>query len=259
MDPDIADRVLSRSNAAKLRELEPLTLEGARQRFGARISEEELLLRLTMPAEQVDAMVAARDGGSSGAARPPRGPGARRSSRCCRSCERRPSLTSVELDRRDGDRWSGAVLDGLRLDDVRGFMFDVDGTLLHRGPDGRAHPAARAPSRCSSAIRASGRRLVLFTNGSHVAVGRRSPAGCATTACRSPTRRCSPRSTAPPPTCAAATRHARCWPFASDAGQRAHGRRRGSRWPRARTPRWCSWPTSTRLDLGALERAARGR
>jgi oxaloacetate decarboxylase alpha subunit len=44
----------------KLRRLEPLSLEGARERFGAGISEEELLLRLTMPAEQVDAMVAAR-------------------------------------------------------------------------------------------------------------------------------------------------------------------------------------------------------
>ena len=34
------------------------SLEGARARFGAGISDEELLLRLTMPAEQVDAMVA---------------------------------------------------------------------------------------------------------------------------------------------------------------------------------------------------------
>ena len=32
-------------------------LEGAREKFGARISEEELLLRLTMPAEQVEAML----------------------------------------------------------------------------------------------------------------------------------------------------------------------------------------------------------
>ena len=39
---------------------EPLSLEGARERFGERISEEELLLRLTMPAEQVDAMVSER-------------------------------------------------------------------------------------------------------------------------------------------------------------------------------------------------------
>jgi len=33
-----------------------VTLEGARRRFGARIGDEELLLRLTMPAEQVDAI-----------------------------------------------------------------------------------------------------------------------------------------------------------------------------------------------------------
>src|SRR5205085_3358262 len=61
VDPQIADRVLSRPNARGLADLEPVSLEGARERFGARISEEDLLLRLTMPAEQVDAMVAARE------------------------------------------------------------------------------------------------------------------------------------------------------------------------------------------------------
>jgi oxaloacetate decarboxylase (Na+ extruding) subunit alpha len=61
VDPQVADKVLSLPRAAELRHLEPLSLEGARERFGAGISEEELLLRLTMPAEQVDAMVAARD------------------------------------------------------------------------------------------------------------------------------------------------------------------------------------------------------
>jgi oxaloacetate decarboxylase alpha subunit len=62
-DVDVADRVLSSSHAAELRKLEPLTLDGARERYGARISDEELLLRMTMPAEQVDAMVqASRDG-----------------------------------------------------------------------------------------------------------------------------------------------------------------------------------------------------
>jgi oxaloacetate decarboxylase alpha subunit len=62
VDPEIADRVLSRPQVAQLRSLEPITLEGARRRFGSRIAEEELLLRLTMPAEQVDAMVANRSG-----------------------------------------------------------------------------------------------------------------------------------------------------------------------------------------------------
>ena len=56
--PEIADRVLARSRTDELRTLEPLHLEGARKRFGTRISDEELLLRLTMPDEQVDAMLA---------------------------------------------------------------------------------------------------------------------------------------------------------------------------------------------------------
>ena len=58
--------------------------------------------------------------------------------------------------------WCGAV----RLDDVRGFVFDVDGTLVHRaGDDVRLAPGARA---VLDAIRVSGRPFVLFTNGSHV-------------------------------------------------------------------------------------------
>jgi oxaloacetate decarboxylase alpha subunit len=60
VDPEVAERVLGRPHAAALRDLEPISLDGARERFGHRISEEELLLRLTMPEEQVDAMIAAR-------------------------------------------------------------------------------------------------------------------------------------------------------------------------------------------------------
>ena len=52
----VAERVLSRPRAQELRVLEPVRLEGARARFGRGISDEELLLRLTMPAEQVDAI-----------------------------------------------------------------------------------------------------------------------------------------------------------------------------------------------------------
>jgi oxaloacetate decarboxylase alpha subunit len=74
VDPDVAERVLSRPGVSKLSELEPLNLDGARQRFGHRISEEELLLRLTMPSEQVDAMVTARGQAPAPAARPGRAP-----------------------------------------------------------------------------------------------------------------------------------------------------------------------------------------
>src|SRR4029077_16161339 len=51
-DPDVADRVLSLPKVDALRDAHPVSLEGARARFGDRISEEELLLRLTMPGEQ---------------------------------------------------------------------------------------------------------------------------------------------------------------------------------------------------------------
>ena len=55
----------------------------------------------------------------------------------------------------------------MRLDEVRGFVFDVDGTLVHRaGAEVRLIPGARE---VLGRIRASGRPYVLFTNGSHVA------------------------------------------------------------------------------------------
>ncbi len=50
---------------------------------------------------------------------------------------------------------------------MNGFVFDIDGTLAHRDPDGRAHPQPGAVA-VLERIRASGRPLVLFTNGSHV-------------------------------------------------------------------------------------------
>jgi HAD superfamily hydrolase (TIGR01450 family) len=55
----------------------------------------------------------------------------------------------------------------LDLDGVRGFVFDIDGTLLHRGPDGRGRPQPGAVE-VLQRIRDSGRRVALFTNGSHV-------------------------------------------------------------------------------------------
>jgi HAD superfamily hydrolase (TIGR01450 family) len=54
----------------------------------------------------------------------------------------------------------------VRLDDVRGFVFDVDGTLVHRdGPTAHVIPGARE---VLERIRESGRPFAIFTNGSHV-------------------------------------------------------------------------------------------
>ncbi len=98
VDPQIAERVVSRPQAAKLRDLQPISLEGARERFGRRISEEELLLRLTMPEEQVDAMVEARDRAVQApppvpAARPGRSPIVT----LLGELARRPAISELEL------------------------------------------------------------------------------------------------------------------------------------------------------------------
>ena len=94
VDPNIAERVLARPQARNLGELKPLSLDGAQQRFGRRISEEELLLRLTMPAEQVDAMIAARGHAAPmPAARPGRAPLVN----LLRELSQRPSITHFSL------------------------------------------------------------------------------------------------------------------------------------------------------------------
>jgi oxaloacetate decarboxylase (Na+ extruding) subunit alpha len=99
VDQQIADRVLARPQAAKLDDLEPLTLEGARRRFGRRISEEELLLRLTMPAQQVDAMIAARDRSNGAGTRPLAAarPGRSPIVTLLRELQQRESITSAEI------------------------------------------------------------------------------------------------------------------------------------------------------------------
>ena len=137
-DPDVADRVLSLPKVEALRDAQPVSLEGARARFGDRISDEELLLRLTMPQEQVDAMRAAPPIAERPARaphhrrRPARPPPARG-----RAAARR-SRTSASA--RATTWWCGAV----RLDDVRGFVFDIDGTLVHRaGAEVHVIPGAR--------------------------------------------------------------------------------------------------------------------
>jgi len=95
--PEVADRVLSLPRVDELRHLEPLQLEGARARFGRGISDEELLLRLTMPAEQVDAMLASSAAPAHPAARPARHPVVT----LLREVERRPSVTQLRV--RKGD------------------------------------------------------------------------------------------------------------------------------------------------------------
>ncbi len=94
VDPQIAERVLARPQARKLRDLKPLTLDGARERFGRRISDEELLLRLTMPEEQVDAMIEARGRPTPPPdARPGRAPVVK----LLQELARRESISSLEL------------------------------------------------------------------------------------------------------------------------------------------------------------------
>lgn len=57
----------------------------------------------------------------------------------------------------------------MRLDDVQGFVLDIDGTLVHRA--GERVDVQPGAVEVLARIRASGRPLVLFTNGSHMTPG----------------------------------------------------------------------------------------
>jgi oxaloacetate decarboxylase alpha subunit len=98
-DPAVTERVLSLPKVDALRDAQPVGLEGARARFGRRISDEELLLRLTMPQEQVDAMRAAPSISEQPA--PTRAAGRAPLVRLLRELERRRELSYVRVQKGD--------------------------------------------------------------------------------------------------------------------------------------------------------------
>src|SRR4029079_8587837 len=98
-DPAVTERVLSLPKVDALRDAQPVGLEGARARFGRRISDEELLLRLTMPQEQVDAMRAAPSVSEQPA--PTRAAGRAPLVRLLRELERRRELSYVRVQKSD--------------------------------------------------------------------------------------------------------------------------------------------------------------
>jgi oxaloacetate decarboxylase alpha subunit len=95
VDPEIAEQVLARPQAAKLRDVQPVSLDGARERFGSRISEEELLLRLTMPEGQVDAMISGSGTGQ------PAGPRRDPLVTLLREVESRKAISYMRLEKGD--------------------------------------------------------------------------------------------------------------------------------------------------------------
>jgi oxaloacetate decarboxylase alpha subunit len=100
-DPDVADRILGSARAAELRDVQPLSLDGAAQRFRAGISQEELLLRMTMPAEQVDAMLAGAPAAAPVAAPAPAltPPGTSPIVTLLRELDRRPAVSRLRVEK----------------------------------------------------------------------------------------------------------------------------------------------------------------
>ncbi|MDP3673402.1 MAG: hypothetical protein WA191_18295 [Telluria sp.] len=94
IDPQVKDRILSRPRARELmNEPPPSTLAEMRKRFPPGISDDEFLLRATMPADQVDAMIAA------GPARRHYNPDVRPILKLLRELQTRPGVSDVVIDK----------------------------------------------------------------------------------------------------------------------------------------------------------------
>ncbi len=154
VDQDVADKILSSKHAERLGKVEPLTLEGQRERFGRDISEEELLLRMTMPAELVDAI-------GTPAPPPPATEKAPSPACCARSRGGRTLLPA------GGEGRGAGPVATVSFDGVEGIVFDMDGTLIHRRRGG-GYETIPGAHEAIEAIRASGRKVFVFTNAGHV-------------------------------------------------------------------------------------------
>lgn len=94
VDPDVRERILARPRAAELAAQPPMPeLAEFRRRYGPQVSDEELLLRATMPGAQVDAMLA------SGAARRSYDPDARTLLKLLRELAARPPLAGITIEK----------------------------------------------------------------------------------------------------------------------------------------------------------------
>ncbi|HKT46474.1 MAG TPA: hypothetical protein VJP87_03030 [Candidatus Acidoferrales bacterium] len=94
IDANVKDRILSRPRAAELAaEPPPLTSTELRKRFPASISDDEFLLRAVMPAQEVDAMLAAGSAGDHYT------PGAQGLLRLLRELPRHPGTSDVVFEK----------------------------------------------------------------------------------------------------------------------------------------------------------------
>ena len=96
LDPNVLDRIMAHTRSAEIaREGEPIGLAELRRRFKPGISDDEFLLRATMPAQQVDAMLAA------GPAPVNYNPRVRPILRLLRELQSRPAVSSLVVEKAD--------------------------------------------------------------------------------------------------------------------------------------------------------------
>jgi oxaloacetate decarboxylase (Na+ extruding) subunit alpha len=96
VDENVKDRILSRPRAKELAvEPPPASPQELRKRFKPGLSDDEFLLRATMPAEEVDAMLAA------GPARQHYNPDAQAILKLLRELQKRPALSQICIEKPD--------------------------------------------------------------------------------------------------------------------------------------------------------------
>ena len=209
VEPWVLDRILDRPRARELAaEPPPLSVAELRRRLPRGISDEELLLRFAMPAEEVDAMLAAAPAAEHYT------PEAQPVLRLLRELGTRPPVWRLVVDKpgfrlslsgSSGDSRRLALFSGVvrqrgvrgvvppvvaeRLAAARGFVFDMDGTLVLG--DRQTKGCGRCPARWRSPAgrRGAGGRSSCSPTGPP-GRPRTTPGPCGTSASACRTRRC---------------------------------------------------------------------
>ena len=163
LDPDVAATVLASPRAEQFRREEHrLDLGEARARYGDAISDELLLLRMMLPAEQVDAMLARPRTRARGAGAAPR-----------RHARRGPHAAPAARDRSHGARGARARPMSLLARHRRGRLRRGRDAAARERPERACAARIRSPGAIETVerVRASGRRVLFFTNGTGRAAG----------------------------------------------------------------------------------------
>ncbi len=174
VDANVLDKILSKPRAKELMTEAPaLNPKDLRKRFGPRMTDEEMLLRSVMPEDQVDAMLA------KGPAKLGYNPDTRGLMDLLRDVTARSDVSELDVEKPGlryrcvrADRWrrmaeskSNSARIAARLTRTKGFVLDMDGTLVLGDKRNKGLRALPGAVDFIAHLEARGTPYMLFTNG----------------------------------------------------------------------------------------------